>query len=377
MTMFSMAGTTPDRTLSIIYGNGDTATIPETHGRFDELVSLLLSGAEDGEVSELVDLMLAVSKKLEQLSERVSIKGRTILFDGDPLRGELADVLVDLHEAGNAESLRPVVNFLEKASTNPSRKSVDDLYRWITNGDLIIHEDGDFLAYKGTKDIDGKRYSISEGTAFVNGEEITGHIPNPDGAVVTMPRSDVNDNEGIACSTGLHAGTANYAFGFAYNDTILVKINPRDVVSVPTDSSDQKLRVCRYVVQEVVEGRRESRLYVAQPVVSNEPEEEETEEDISGWEPPSWVLEAYNEEPDASEEEDDEEDLYSDARLETLRQKIEGEQQPDFEYTTLTEAEIEEQASKAETLRDSKGRFTTEGSRKAVRNSKGQFVRWS
>jgi hypothetical protein len=384
MTMFSMAGTTPDRTLSLIYGSGDTATIPETHPRFDELVTLLLSGAEDEEVSDLVDVMLAVSKRLEQLSERVSIRGRQVLFDGDALRGELADVLVELFEAGNPESLRPVVNFLEKASTNPSNKSIDDLYRWITKGDLLIHEDGDFLAYKGTRtDDEGLRTSISAGTAFVNGEQFEGYIPNPDGAVVTMPRSNVDDNENEACSTGLHAGTASYAFRFANDDTILVKINPRDVVSVPNDSSNQKLRVCRYVVQEVVEGRRESRLYIQEPLPV------EVEDDsvvafmavLTDVPLPVWNDDEPDEEDEDEVDDDDssaeeQEDMYSDDALERLRIRLASEDL-EYQYSGLTEAQLEDQASENEVVRDSKGRFTPESAVKAVRNSKGQFTRES
>jgi hypothetical protein len=374
--MFSMAGTSPDRTLSIIYGTGDTATVPETHGRFDELVTLLLSGAEDGEVSDLVDVMLAVTKRLEQLSERVSIRGRSVFFDGDQLRGELSDVLVELFEAGNPESLRPVVNFLEKAATNPSGKSIDDLYRWITKGDLIIHEDGDFLAYKGTRTgLDGLRTSISTGTAFVNGEEFKGYIPNPDGAVVTMPRSDVDDDEQTACSTGLHAGTASYAFRFAYDDTILVKINPRDVVSVPTDSSDQKLRVCRYVVHEVVEARQESRLWVT-PAWYNDAADADTDEEDD-----------YSDEDPQFEEDTEDDDLvaegqealYSDEELdalEALRRKLTSEDL-EYQYSGLTEAQLEEQDAENTVIRDSKGRFTPESAVKAVRNSRGQFTKLS
>jgi hypothetical protein len=394
--MFSMAGSTPDRTLSLIYVSGDTATVPESHPRFEELLSLVLSGAEDEEVSDLVDVMLAVTKRVSQLSERVSIKGRTVLFDGDPIHGELSEVLFELFEAGNPESMRPVVNFLEKASTNPSGKSVNDLYRWITKGDLIIHEDGDFLAYKGCRvGADGVRTSIhNSGTAFVNGEEINGYIPNPDGAVITMPRSDVDDNMHEACSTGLHAGTYAYAAKFLSwhsgpQEMLLVKINPRDVVSVPTDDLDQKLRTCRYVVQEVIEERQTSRVYVqdelpetiesqdaAQPVIDainavvfaltpvtdteNEfhPFEDDEDEDLMFEDPSEFV-----------------QDLSSNEVLEALRQKLSSEDM-EYQYSGPTEAEQEVEEANA-VIRDSNGRFTKESAVNAVRNNKGQFTKRS
>jgi hypothetical protein len=406
MTMFSMAGNTPDRTLSLIYVSGNTATVPESHPRFDELLNLVLSGAEDEEVSDLVDVMLAVTKRVSQLSERVSVKGRTVLFDGDPIHGELSEVLFELFEAGNPESMRPVVNFLEKASTNPSGKSVDDLYRWITKGDLIIHEDGDFLAYKGCRiGDDGVRTSInSSGTAFVNGEEFSGYIPNPDGAVVTMPRSDVDDNMHEACSTGLHAGTYAYAKKFLSwhsgpQDMVLVKINPRDVVSVPTDDLDQKLRTCRYVVQEVVEERRSSRVYVQEELPT--PSEDELQDAAQP------VIDAINAIVDAltpvtdtedeeedfdpfedDEDEDEDEDMFlgdssefvqhlsSNEALETLRQKLLSSEDMEYQYSGPTEAEKEVEEANT-VIRDSKGRFTKDSAVNAVRNSKGQFTKRS
>lgn len=387
MTMFSMAGNTPDRTLSLIYADGDTATIPESHNRFDELVKLVLSGADDAEVIKLVDIMLAISLNMVELSERVSIRGRTVLFDGDPLRGELADTLVEIFESGNPESLRPIVNFLEKAATNPSRQSVDELYRWITKGSMIIHEDGDFLAYKGVQLTDGERFSITAGSAFVNGEAVTGFIPNEDGDVVTMPRSDVDDNKDVACSTGLHAGTYEYAVKFLEWNRhrtfdvclVLTKINPRDVVSTPTDELDQKLRVCRYVVQEGIEVRRESRLYM-QETLPIEEEELDAETETLGFIPPEEDLEEDFEEDDDDEDEDfealseEQRSRESEEALETLRLKLMA---SDFEYSVgLSEAELEAEEAE-QVIRDSKGRFTSESAVKAVRNAKGQFTKQS
>lgn len=427
MTMFSMAGNTPDRTLSLIYTTGDTATIPESHDRFTELLDLVLSGADDELVKDLVDTMFAVTKRIAQLSDRVSIRGRQVFFDGDAIHGALSEVLADLFEAGNPESLRPVVNFLEKASTNPSGKSVNDLYRWVTKGDLIIHEDGDFLAYKGCRvGTDGVRTSIHDsGTAFVDGEEITGYIPNPDGAVVTMPRSDVDDNMHEACSTGLHAGTHAYAQKFlgwhsGLTEMVLVKINPRDVVSVPTDDLDQKLRTCRYVVQEIVEERRSSRLYVqeklpesveedipnvAQPVVDvinavveglNRVNATEEEDSVVAFmdaarnleRPTYWdAVQTGDFSADEDEQDDEDEDSYVDGSeefvqhlasneaLEALRQKLYSEDM-EYQYSGPTEAEVELDKAEA-VIRDNKGRFTKESAVNAVRNNKGQFTKRS
>lgn len=388
MTMFSMAGTTPDRTLSVIYATGDTATIPETHERFEELLALLFSGADDDIVSDLIDRMLAVSKRMAQLSERVSIRGRAVFFDGDQLRGDVASVLVEIFEAGNPESLRPVVNFLEKASTNPSRQSIDDMYRWIANGDMLLHEDGDMLAYKGTRTgDDGVRTSWNRGTAFVDGEEVTGYIPNPDGAVITMPRSAVDDNSNEACSTGLHVGTARYAFDFAVDETVLVKFNPRDIVAVPADSSGEKMRICRYEVVGKVESRQDARVQrdsIPEPV----PAPEEAPEPLFEVVAVGYVdfseegVEDYEDELEDGEElvfpvdapapsQSEEDRLASEEALAALRAKLQSWQAP------KTEAEVEAEAQAEQVIRDAKGRFTSESAVKAVRDSKGRFTKQS
>jgi mRNA-degrading endonuclease RelE of RelBE toxin-antitoxin system len=55
------------------------------------------------------------------------------------------------------------------------------------------------------------------------------------------------------CASGLHAGTYEYAKMYASGALLKVVINPRDVVSVPTDSDAQKLRVSRYRVVETID----------------------------------------------------------------------------------------------------------------------------
>jgi hypothetical protein len=279
MINFSMTGTSPYRDLSVTYNVSDFATIPETHEQFQKILDLLLSGsATDEKVAELVDVFKGAAKRLTVLSERVSTRGRELLFDGDPIHGEIVETILDLVASGDADKLKSVVNFLEKVKTNPDIRTIDGLLKWINNKDLIIAEDGDFLAYKGCRGIGDQRTSKHSGKAFVNGEEITGFIPNPDGAVVSMPRSTVDDGGYNMCSTGLHVATHSFAKNFSSGDgdTVLVKINPRDVVSVPGDESFQKLRVCRYTVLHAVAGRLDDKIYV-QPALEA-PSEETLEE---------------------------------------------------------------------------------------------------
>ena len=75
-----------------------------------------------------------------------------------------------------------------------------------------------------------------------------------------MPRGDVAHVPATAARRGLHVGTFDYAQGWGRNGKVLeVRVNPRDIVSVPHRLRAQKLRCCRYRVVGVVERRTTSR----------------------------------------------------------------------------------------------------------------------
>lgn len=138
---------------------------------------------------------------------------------------------------------------LENLALNPSRLSRLHLFTWLSGRDFTITPEGFLLAYKGVQ-ADATSSSVNTGTATVNGVTRHGHIPNPVGAVVEMPRQQVNQDRDEGCSTGLHVGTFEYAAGFGQR-LLLVSVNPRDVVSVPRDCEFQKMRTCRYTVLSV------------------------------------------------------------------------------------------------------------------------------
>lgn len=251
-----------------------TAFFPETqepplvanpgHGNFQRILEYFAQAGgnpDPTEVRNLFDVGRAVSAAFARLGERVTVKGNSLLFDGDPLNSALADTIVEYYIEGN-DNVEPLVKFLENLMTNPNPLSRESLYGWLANKSFHIDDDGCFLTYKSVRSAgDGVYNSISSGTADVNGETIHGVIPQEIGDVVEMPRSDVDDNTHAACSTGLHVGTWGYASSFSGDTMLLVKVNPRDVVSVPKDSGEQKVRVCRYVVVDAgltapIEGMR-------------------------------------------------------------------------------------------------------------------------
>jgi hypothetical protein len=285
--------------------NGTVQVADNTHPNFQRILEAVQG--DDVQVAiDLFDVAAAVEKAFDRLSERVTMRNRTVYFDGEPVHSVLTSQIVAFLD--DDEDFGPLVAFMEKVAINPNPHSAEHLYRWIADQDLTITDDGDFIAYKGVyRDGDGFK-SISSGTATVDGVVHNGQIPQQVGSVVEMPRGDVQFDPGVGCSTGLHAGTWEYASDFAQGATLTVRINPRDVVSVPTDCSDQKLRVCRYTVLDTTDGPLAYRVF--HPVeVDFAPDDEE--EDYDPWGNP-WDEEDWD---DSYADDEEDEDLWDEDDL--------------------------------------------------------------
>lgn len=225
-------------------------TADSAHPHWQAIIDGVAAGDES--VFDLFDVAGGVMKRFKQITDRVSYDGVNVLFDGDVVHAAIADQIRRTLEAGEAD-YRPLVAFWEKLESNPNTHSKEQAYNWLSTHDFKITEDGDVVAYKGVKRADtGGFVSISSGDAIVDGVAHSGYIPNGIGSVVTMPRSKVAHDPSRACHYGLHAGDWSYANNFAQGAVLEVHINPRDIVSVPSDSSYRKVRTCRYEVIQVI-----------------------------------------------------------------------------------------------------------------------------
>lgn len=213
----------------------------------------IIDGLEAGDESvfELFDVQGGLMKRLRSLSERIDYDGESILFDGDVVNTALSDQIMRFLDQGL--DYAPLVKFWEKVATNPDERSREQLFVWLQSHDFTITEDGDIVGYKGVEGDDESGYlSTRAGRALVDGKVVTGQIPNKPGSVVSMPRSEVLNDPHTACHKGLHVGDWTYASTFAGPVTLEVHVNPRDVVSIPTDSGARKMRCCKYkVVQRI------------------------------------------------------------------------------------------------------------------------------
>lgn len=241
--------TRPDgeQTLTVFLPSGPLQ-VNGDHPQYQDILSGAKGGADPEDLLNLADLSKVVAERFDALSERVKVAGGTVYFDGDPINTVLTKHIV--RALDEEADFRPLVNFFEKVASNPNSHSREQLYEWLDKRDFAIAPDGDFYAYKGCGlDQDGVAISLHSGKAVVNGVAVNGQVPNPIGGVVEFPRSEVDWDPARGCARGLHVGSRDYAESYARSGVLLlVKVNPRDVVSVPTDSNWAKVRVSRYEV---------------------------------------------------------------------------------------------------------------------------------
>lgn len=206
-------------------------TVAKTHVCYNKLADAIK--AEDWDaVKDLVEPKKAV---LNYGAGNVAVEGDVLYWKGEVMHNALSRKMIAMLQEGF--SIEPLVLFMENLQQNPSKRAVTELYGFLENGELPITPDGHFLAYKKVRE-DFK--DIHSGT-----------FDNSVGKIVEMERNQVDDDKDRTCSTGLHFCSKDYlpCFGRSTGDRVVIlKINPRDVVSIPADYNDTKGRCCRYEV---------------------------------------------------------------------------------------------------------------------------------
>lgn len=182
-------------------------------------------------------------------SDGFKITPEEVFYNGEAMPLVLADKIRSIVEEGLPISL--FAKFWDNLQQNPSANSVRELYSFLAYKELPITEDGCFLAYKGLNRT-GWSISGNKKTKVLKGKvNSSGQIHNAVGEEIEVRRWDVDDNRQNHCSYGLHVGSLNYAEDFAQGMVVVVKINPKDVVSVPEDYDCQKCRVSAYKVVDI------------------------------------------------------------------------------------------------------------------------------
>lgn len=194
---------------------------------------------------EKIPKLLEVVESIKSYANgAVTIEGNSLYFNGEQLNSYLSNKIIKMYKEGF--DIDPLTAFLQNLNMNPSSTAVSELYQFLEKGNLPITPDGHFLAYKKVQNDYKDCY--------------TGTIDNSVGQIVEMPRNQVDDNRFNHCSSGLHFCSLDYLNHFSGSRIVVVKIHPKDVVSIPDDYDFTKGRCCRYEVVGEIECRPEDAL---------------------------------------------------------------------------------------------------------------------
>lgn len=216
--------------------NGTPTVIPKTHMHYGDIIAALKAG----DLAEVAKQITTHPKQLiaDMTDGLLSFKDGKLWFDGDVLNTGLTRRIIDLKRDGL--DITPLTNFLRNLLDNPSKRAVDELYGFLEKCDLPITADGHFIAYKMIR---GDFTDIYTGT-----------MDNSVGATVKMRRNAVDEDKNSTCSDGLHFASLHYVTNGNYGSSgrghrlVALKINPRDVVAIPTDYNNSKGRACEYLI---------------------------------------------------------------------------------------------------------------------------------
>lgn len=227
--------------------DGETHVVLAGTPAYDQAIAAIKEGRQED-----LPTIMSKAKHIEKASSGTFlVRDGKVLVDGNiPVSPLLGDRIIEHSEEGLP--FEPLVNFARKLNGNPSYRSIQQLFAFLERNHHPITEDGNFIAYKKVRRRDdGALVDIHSGT-FVN---------DP-GSMCEMPRNQVDEDPTVTCSHGLHVANWDYAqnhFGNSDDPMVEVEVNPADVVAVPTDYDQSKMRVCRYKVRDVVVNPNENR----------------------------------------------------------------------------------------------------------------------
>lgn len=255
-------------TVNFYVKGGNAGSVNKDHVNYEAVLNVLRNAEKNREGSEKVQKRL--NKLLDTLGvvkakfNSISVHDNKVSYNGQPLRGVVVDRILELSKDGGT-GYGQFCLFLDKVMQNPDPESREALFDWLDVAGLIVTAEGDILGYKGVRDDYRDCHS--------------GTFDNSVGKVCSMDRSKVDNNRNNGCSRGLHVGSLEYARGFGQR-TMVVKVNPKDVVSVPKDEGCQKMRVCEYLVIDELKDTTQRLNQINYTVDDSEYDNDDEDDDI-------------------------------------------------------------------------------------------------
>ena len=228
-----------DKQLTVFFSNGESAVWSLNHPDVKEVEHLC-------GINAWSEILVMHNAAKAVLTEDVTIEDNFM---------SVAGTIIDLSNTSNPifqfiELLRKkgvvdteierIKPFLRNMFENPFINAVTEIYDYCKAMDFEITDDGCFLAYKNVRKDLGSIYNNGR-TKHVIGEYTE----------EKMYDTDRNNH----CSHGLHFCSKEYLKSYTGEVTIIVKVNPKDVVAIPTDYHFQKGRCRKYMTVGILEDK--------------------------------------------------------------------------------------------------------------------------
>lgn len=212
-------------------------SINAEHKNFDEVKELIKESKFQEAIDKINNKLKLVTEYISESNSQITIRNNELFFGDKVLETSLANRMIEMKSEGF--DIENLCRFLTNLYQNPSYRAVTELYGFLEASNLPITDDGHFLAYK----------RIRENYTDIH----SGTFDNSVGQTCEMARNEVNENKDQTCSSGLHFAALSYMKEFGGENlsgdkVVILKINPADVVSIPTDYNNAKGRCCKYEV---------------------------------------------------------------------------------------------------------------------------------
>lgn len=222
-----------------VFLDGVFNSIDSSHANYPLLLAELQKAPADRDL-EAIRTYITIKALIEHLSiGRVTVFEDAVHFDGNPVHNYMTERMLEILAQGI--DLTPWAAFMDNVMDNPAEYARAELYEWMEKADMPLTPDGCFLAFKKVR----RDYTDCH----------TGRFDNSPGNVLEMDRDACNPNRHQTCSTGFHFCSIGYIGHFGGERVVVVKINPRDVTSIPSDYNFTKGRCCRYEVVGELDGQ--------------------------------------------------------------------------------------------------------------------------
>lgn len=226
------------KSILVVMTDGTTKSVTDSNKKFPKIKKALVERQFD----IAVDLINNINKVKIKTKQIFTMKGDNAYYKDEKLPSSISKILRKFVD--NNIPATAVINFWNLLKKNPSKFAKEELYLFLEANGIPLCEDGHFIVYKKIRE----DYKDCHSRTF----------DNHPGKVLEMKREKVCSDRSVCNAQGFHVCSWSYLSSFSGERTVECKVNPADVVSIPEDYGNAKMRVWKYEVIKEITGQTEA-----------------------------------------------------------------------------------------------------------------------